>query len=76
MCVQRTYISVYLNKTNSLYIINYGIIYCLSVCVFVQHKLSDETSYHVKSVEVESKEKPFSVMINGDHSTITENVTK
>ena len=33
-------------------------------------------SYHVRSVEVESKEKPFSVMINGDHSTITENVTK
>ena len=42
----------------------------------LQHKLSEENCYHVKSVELETKEKPFSVMINGDPSCMIENVTR
>ena len=42
----------------------------------LQYKLSDENSYHVRYVELEMKDKPISVMINNDPSTIIDHVIR
>jgi len=43
----------------------------------LQLKLNEESSYHVKHLEIEmSKDKPVSVMIDSDASNIVENVIR
>lgn len=43
----------------------------------LQHKLSEENSYHVKYLEIEmSKDKLVSVMIDSDSSNIVDNVIR
>ena len=55
---------------------NYKIMPGYPYLILLQYRATEEGQYHVYELQIEAKDKPLSVIIDGDVASITENVIR